>query len=108
MIFFKYYFLIADDKTAIKMVSTTSEVQKVNGDLSYDPKQIIETSSFSVVYSGLFGSNPVAVKRHLKTIGSDVLNIQESEMLLRFMEVNNDEHPNVMRYFFTLDDNNFM
>ena len=109
--FINYSFLISDDKTIITVASTTSQVQKVNGDLSYDPKRIIETSSFSVVFSGLFGTNPVAVKRYLNTIGSDFMNIQESKSLLRIMEINNDEmysHPNVMRYFFTLDENNFM
>lgn len=82
--------------------STFREVGKVR----YDPENCIGNGCIGYVFHGLFeGTKPVAVKRFqmVQMIkDSDAIN-RESELLLKA-----SDHPNILRYFCTEMDMDFM
>lgn len=70
------------------------------GNISFDPNTVIGEGNTSTVYDGKFQNRDVAVKQIAKT----QLQVVEREIDLL---VKSDGHPNILRYFFVEQDNDY-
>jgi len=117
--------LFAPSKMFIKFsipagIEKKKMMTKVNGELSYDPDDMIGKGGFGFVFSGFYSQStpggafsifsirppptPVAVKRIQKV---DVKNLSKVQHEVETM-IKAEDHPNILRYISTQTNNDFL